>query len=205
MCYLDRVGIRELRQNLSVYLAKVKTGSVFAVTDRGKPVAVLKPLAADDDAWQRLVESGVVVPAAGSWSDIEPPKGDIDSSRSASKYLQELREADCERCLLRLLGIGEADRGGARIGSASPIPGDLFEGDGKRTGSCGSSEGDLSPRPGKGSFGAPADPQPRDRDCRSRRHRACGLARSCRIAELGCSSDCMRASDCSVRSGLHRL
>ena len=92
MCYMDRVGIRELRQNLSVYLAKVKTGSAFTVTDRGKPVAVLKPLAAEDDAWQRLVESGVVIPAAGSWSDIEPPKGDIDSSRSASKYLQELRE-----------------------------------------------------------------------------------------------------------------
>ena len=92
MCYMDRVGIRELRQNLSVYLAKVKTGSVFTVTDRGKPVAVLKSLAAEDDAWQGLIDSGVVVPAAGSWSDIEPPEGDIDSSGSASKYLHELRE-----------------------------------------------------------------------------------------------------------------
>ena len=92
MRYMHRVGIRELRQNLSVYLAQVKTGSVFTVTDRGEPVAVLKPLAAEDDAWQSLVDSGVVLPAAGSWSDIEPPEGDIDSSRSASKYLQELRE-----------------------------------------------------------------------------------------------------------------
>ena len=92
MCYMDRVGIRELRQNLSVYLAQVKTGSVFAVTDRGKPVAVLKPLAAEDDAWQSLVDSGVVVPAAGSWSEIKPPEGDCDPSRSASKYLQQLRE-----------------------------------------------------------------------------------------------------------------
>lgn len=54
MCYVEQVGIRELRQNLSVYLAKVKTGSVFAVTDRGKPVAVLKPLTTEVDAWQRL-------------------------------------------------------------------------------------------------------------------------------------------------------
>ena len=92
MCYMDRVGIRELRQNLSVYLARVKEGSAFAVTDRGKPVAVLKPLPAEDDAWQNLVDDGVVIPPAGSWSDIERPEGDVDWSRSASKHLQELRE-----------------------------------------------------------------------------------------------------------------
>ena len=50
-------------QNLSGYLAKVKTGSAFTVTDRGKPVAVLAPLATEDDTWQRLVDDGVVVPA----------------------------------------------------------------------------------------------------------------------------------------------
>lgn len=65
MCYMERVGIRELRQNLSVYLAKVKTGTAFSVTDRGRPVAVLRPLDTEDDAWQRLVDDGVVVPAAG--------------------------------------------------------------------------------------------------------------------------------------------
>ena len=92
MCYMERVGIRELRQNLSVYLAKVKTGAAFAVTDRGKAVAVLKPLAAEDDAWQRLVDDGVVVPASGRWSDIEPPGGEVDSNRTVSKYLQEMRE-----------------------------------------------------------------------------------------------------------------
>ena len=92
MCYMERVGIRELRQNLSVYLAKVKTGSAFAVTDRGKPVAVLKPLATEDDTWQRLVDDGVVIPAAGTWSDIELPGGEVDSNRTVSKYLQEMRE-----------------------------------------------------------------------------------------------------------------
>ncbi len=91
MCYMERVGIRELRQNLSVYLAKVKTGTAFAVTDRGKPVAVLKPLAAEVDAWQRLVDEGVVIPAAGTWSDMELPGADVDSQRTVSKYLQEMR------------------------------------------------------------------------------------------------------------------
>ena len=89
---MERVGIRELRQNLSVYLARVKEGSAFAVTDRGKAVAVLKPLAREESAWQQLVDDGTVIPARGSWSDIERSGGDIDSSRNASEHLQEMRE-----------------------------------------------------------------------------------------------------------------
>ena len=89
---MKRVGIRELRQNLSAYLAKVKTGSTFTVTDRGKPVAVLKPLASGDDVWQRLIDEGVVVPATGTWSDIEPPTKEVDSKRTVSRYLQEMRD-----------------------------------------------------------------------------------------------------------------
>ena len=92
MCYMERVGIRELRQNLSVYLAEVKTGTAFAVTDRGKPVAVLQPLAPEVDAWQRLVDDGVVIPASGTWSDMDAPGGEVDSRRTASKHLQEMRD-----------------------------------------------------------------------------------------------------------------
>ncbi len=92
MCYMEHVGIRELRQNLSVYLAKVKTGTAFAVTDRGKPVAVLQPLAPEVDAWRRLVDDGVVIPAAGTWSDMERPGGEVDSHRTVSKHLQEMRD-----------------------------------------------------------------------------------------------------------------
>ena len=91
MCYMTRVGIRDLRQNLSVYLAKVKAGRTLAVTDRGKAVAVLKPLARGDDLWQRLVDQGAVIPATGSWADLEPPDGDVDSDRTASRILQETR------------------------------------------------------------------------------------------------------------------
>jgi len=89
---MERVGIRQLRQNLSAYLAKVKSGSTFAVTDRGRPVAVLRPIAKEDDTWQRLVDDGVVAPAAGAWSEINPPSGEIDWNRTVSKYLQLARE-----------------------------------------------------------------------------------------------------------------
>ena len=50
MCYVmlnmrrRRVGIRELRQNLSVYLRRVEEGETLEVTERGRAVAVLGPL-----------------------------------------------------------------------------------------------------------------------------------------------------------------
>ncbi len=50
MCYMserdgehDRVGVRELRQNLSVYLDRVKAGETLEVTEHGRPVARLGP------------------------------------------------------------------------------------------------------------------------------------------------------------------
>ncbi|MEO5885992.1 MAG: type II toxin-antitoxin system prevent-host-death family antitoxin [Candidatus Limnocylindrales bacterium] len=40
---LARVGVRELRQNLSVYLDRVKAGETLEVTEHGHPVARLGP------------------------------------------------------------------------------------------------------------------------------------------------------------------
>jgi prevent-host-death family protein len=40
-----RVGVRELRQNLSVYLDRVKEGEVLEVTEHGHAVALLTPTA----------------------------------------------------------------------------------------------------------------------------------------------------------------
>ena len=39
----DRVGVRELRQNLSVYLRRVERGETLDVTEHGRPVARLSP------------------------------------------------------------------------------------------------------------------------------------------------------------------
>jgi prevent-host-death family protein len=41
------VGVRELRQNLSKYLARVKDGEDLAVTERGRVVARLIPAGSD--------------------------------------------------------------------------------------------------------------------------------------------------------------
>jgi prevent-host-death family protein len=43
----ERVGVRELRQNLSKYLDRVKAGDDLVVTERGREVARLVPATAD--------------------------------------------------------------------------------------------------------------------------------------------------------------
>ncbi len=39
------VGARELKTRLGTYLSKVRGGTIIIVTDRGEPVAELRPLA----------------------------------------------------------------------------------------------------------------------------------------------------------------
>ena len=95
MCYImaeDKVGIRELRQNLSVYLRRVKEGEVLEVTDRGKPVALLVPLPPEDDPLERLIASGRVTRAKGSLNDLPPPT--ITSTPSLSEILAQMREEE---------------------------------------------------------------------------------------------------------------
>ncbi len=58
------VGVRDLKNNLSRYVAGVVTGTDVVVTDRGRPVARLVKI---DDASNRLadlIEVGLVIPAA---------------------------------------------------------------------------------------------------------------------------------------------
>ena len=53
-----RVGVRELRQNLSVYLDRIKNGEVLTVTEHGLDVALLRPLPPTPDLVGRLVAEG---------------------------------------------------------------------------------------------------------------------------------------------------
>jgi prevent-host-death family protein len=83
MCYNTRmskkrsVGVRELRQNLSVYLRRVKQGEPLEVTERGRPIAMLTPLPEPATALDRLVASGRASAPAGDLLDLRPlpPRG----------------------------------------------------------------------------------------------------------------------------------
>jgi len=61
---LEEIGVRELRQNASVYLRRVAAGEAFTITDYGTPVAVLASTmdavrAVSDEVVDRLVSAGV--------------------------------------------------------------------------------------------------------------------------------------------------
>lgn len=77
MCYMkdSQVGVRELRQNLSVYLRRVAVGEALEVTERGRPVAMLMPLRKPATIIERLVASGRASPRAGDLGELGPPTG----------------------------------------------------------------------------------------------------------------------------------
>ncbi len=97
MCYMIAiqetdvpVGVRELRQNLSVYLERVATGTVFRVTDRGRDVALLVPLPAHSTTVERLVASGRAAASSGDLLSLGRPTA--RTKRSLSGALREIRE-----------------------------------------------------------------------------------------------------------------
>jgi prevent-host-death family protein len=56
----ESVGVAELRQNLSVYLRRVKQGERLVVTDRNRPVAELGPAPSTGPGLDRLIAEGRV-------------------------------------------------------------------------------------------------------------------------------------------------
>ncbi len=72
---MTNVGVRELRQNLSKYLQRVKSGESLTVTEHGREVAYLTPTAGYSDAARFLVEELGATPAQGSLVDLLRERG----------------------------------------------------------------------------------------------------------------------------------
>lgn len=97
MCYhvymksRKRLGVRAMRQSLSVYLRRVGAGETFEVTARGRPVAVLAPIGAGASSpIDRLVAAGRATMPEGDLLELGiPPK--VARSRRLSRALQEQR------------------------------------------------------------------------------------------------------------------
>lgn len=89
----DSVGVRELRQNLSVYLRRVKAGERLVVTERNVAVAELVPLEADLDPYEKMIAEGKLIAPTRSLRDLPPPLENTTGDPYAlSKALQEMRE-----------------------------------------------------------------------------------------------------------------
>ncbi len=60
---MNRIGVRELRQHASRYLALVKKGETVEVTERGELVALLVSPHPSRTARDRMVATGRLIPA----------------------------------------------------------------------------------------------------------------------------------------------
>lgn len=60
---MERIGVRELRQNASRYLALVKAGQTVEVTERGELVALLVSPTPAQTERDRLIAAGRLIPA----------------------------------------------------------------------------------------------------------------------------------------------
>lgn len=93
-----QVGVRELRQNLSVYLDRVKEGERLEVTEHGRPVALLVPLPdASENSLARMIADGRVIPAQGDLGEFlrnNPPLPPLPGAKSLTQILIEMREEE---------------------------------------------------------------------------------------------------------------
>ena len=92
MCYMDAIGVRELRQNLSVYLDRVKEGETMRVTEHGRVVALLTPLPKPVDVLERLVAEGKATAPTASLLNLKLPKPGPPGLPSSEELIAEMRE-----------------------------------------------------------------------------------------------------------------
>jgi prevent-host-death family protein len=89
---MERIGVRELRQNASRYLALVKAGETVEVTERGVLVAVLAPPAGPRSARDALIATGRLLAATSPTGRVRSSRPVAISDREPSN--QELLDAE---------------------------------------------------------------------------------------------------------------
>jgi len=88
---MEKIGIRELKENMSRYMKKVKTGEGIIVTDRKKEIAVIIPIGkkAGEEKLYELIQRGVA-----SWTGSLPegmPERIVPRGKSVSSAVIEDR------------------------------------------------------------------------------------------------------------------
>jgi prevent-host-death family protein len=89
-----RVGVREIRQNLSKYLARVAQGESIEITEHGRPVAQLGPLPQALSSMERMYAAGLIRKGHGNLLDLGPPPPRPAGTRPLSEILQEMRDEE---------------------------------------------------------------------------------------------------------------
>ena len=111
------VGVRELRQNLSVYLVRVQAGEALRVTDRGRVVALLSPLPADATPMDALIAGGRATAGIGNladsgatlWAPVRMGHSNAAGHAGRGAVLSDYRPAYLESSALLKLIVPEAE------------------------------------------------------------------------------------------------
>lgn len=69
MCYMMRIGVRELRQYTTRYLERAQAGEIIEITNHGRPVARLMPIDTDPH-WEELIAAGEIHQAQRSHAEL---------------------------------------------------------------------------------------------------------------------------------------
>lgn len=91
MLHMERIGIRELRQNASEYIKRAELGETIELTDRGRPVARLTPIP-PGGVLERLLAEGKAHPAKRDLLAVGPPLPAKPGGTPLSHIVDELRE-----------------------------------------------------------------------------------------------------------------
>jgi prevent-host-death family protein len=88
----ERVGIRELRDNLKDYLEKVELGETIEITKNGRTIGMIVPKPSGDPVDRLVAEGRLIPPRSGSGSIRLPRRVQPSpSTPSSGEVLDELR------------------------------------------------------------------------------------------------------------------
>ena len=87
---MTRIGVRELRQNASVYLAQVKAGQVVEITERGTLIAVMRAPSPQATTREALIAAGRLLPARHAF-ELPDQRITVTGDTSASQVLDASR------------------------------------------------------------------------------------------------------------------
>lgn len=85
------VGIRELRNNLSRFLAEVRAGKAVVVLDHGHPIGVIKPWTRPDDPLEQLIRAGRA--RRPESYEMRRHEADVDFDGTDEEFERMVREA----------------------------------------------------------------------------------------------------------------
>ncbi len=89
---MAKIGIRSLKQNASEVVAEAAAGETVTITNRGRPVARMVPLAVTPT--EALVAAGRIRPARRSLADLPTPPRRRSGRPSISEALAEMRRSE---------------------------------------------------------------------------------------------------------------